>query len=188
MKDAKTKILEIAKMKRTIGKAVVEVLQGDITDMDTDAVVNAANNHLWMGAGVAGAIKRKGGPEIESEAVAKGPIPVGEAVVTGAGRLKAKFVIHAAAMGQDLETDEQKIRAATANSLCRARDLAIESIAFPALGAGVGGFPLSEVAAIMVDEVERHLQGRESNVTRIVFSLFGAEALHAFELELEKRP
>ncbi|MDO8689618.1 MAG: macro domain-containing protein [Dehalococcoidia bacterium] len=173
-------------MKRTIGNAVVELFQGDITDLDTDAIVNAANSHLWMGAGVAGAIKRKGGPEIESEAVGKGPIPVGEAVVTGAGRLKTRFVIHAAAMGQDLETDERKIRAATANSLCRARELAIESIAFPALGAGVGGFPLSKVAAIMLDEVERHLHGGENSVTRIVFSLFGAEAFHAFELELEK--
>ncbi|MDP2661599.1 MAG: macro domain-containing protein [Dehalococcoidia bacterium] len=173
-------------MKRTIGNAVVELVQGDITDLDTDAIVNAANNHLWMGAGVAGAIKHKGGPEIESEAVGKGPIPVGEAVVTGAGRLKARFVIHAAAMGQDLETNEQKIRSATASSLCRAQELAIGSIAFPALGAGVGGFPLSKVAAIMLDEVERYLQDPESCVTRIVFALFGAEAYHTFEMELEK--
>src|SRR3990170_7908766 len=98
----------------------IEVLRGDITKLELDALVNAANNRLWMGGGVAGALKRAGGPEIEAEAIKKGPIPIGEAVVTGAGKLKAKYVIHAAVMGQDLQTDATKIRQATVNSLKRA--------------------------------------------------------------------
>src|SRR2546428_3273502 len=111
----------------------IEARMGDITQADVDAIVNAANNHLWMGAGVAGAIKRAGGPDIEREAISKGPIPVGEAVVTSAGALRAKYVIHAAAMGQNLQTDAAKVRLATRNALTRARELAIRSIAFPAL-------------------------------------------------------
>lgn len=174
-------------MKVKIGNAVVETYQGDITELDVDAIVNAANNHLWMGGGVAGAIKRKGGREIEEEAVAKGPIAVGEAVATGAGRLRAKFVIHAATMGQDLATDETKIRDATANSLKRAQELGLESVSFPALGAGVGGFPLSQVASIMLEEVERHLQKPGSTLLRVVFALFGSEAYRAFEAELGRR-
>ncbi|MDQ3830194.1 MAG: macro domain-containing protein, partial [Candidatus Tectomicrobia bacterium] len=88
-------------MRKQVGTTTLEVVQGDITECAVDAVVNAANNHLWMGAGVAGAIKRKGGQVIEDEAVRQGPIPVGEAVVTSGGTLQARYVIHAAAMGQD---------------------------------------------------------------------------------------
>ncbi|OYT47781.1 hypothetical protein B6U83_04530 [Thermoplasmatales archaeon ex4484_36] len=99
------------------------VKEGDITAEEVDAIVNAANNHFWMGGGVAGAIKRRGGVEIEREAVSKGPVPVGEAVVTGAGRLKARYVIHAAVMGQDLATDGEKVRRAALRSalLCTGR-------------------------------------------------------------------
>ena len=131
-----------------------EVVQGDITELDVDAIVNAANNHLLMGGGVAGAIKRKGGKEIEEEAVQKGPIPVGEAVVTGAGKLKARYVIHAATMGLDFKTDAEKIRLATRNAMKRAVELGIRSVAFPALGTGVGGFPVREAMRIMYDEVK----------------------------------
>lgn len=166
--------------------ATIELVQGDITEMDVDAIVNAANNHLWMGGGVAGAIKRKGGAGIEEEAISKGPIGTGQAVATGAGRLKARFVIHAATMGQDLETDEGKIRSATAASLNCARDLRLSSIALPALGAGVGGFALAKVAEIMLEEVEHHLEG-VSSLRRIVFALFGADAFAAFESALKKR-
>ena len=112
----------------------IKFVKGDITDMEVDAIVNAANNELWMGGGVAGAIKRKGGIEIEEEAVKKGPIPVGEAIVTGAGKLKAKYVIHGAVMGRDLQTDAEKIKNATINSLKRAEELGLKSIAFPAFG------------------------------------------------------
>jgi O-acetyl-ADP-ribose deacetylase (regulator of RNase III) len=152
--------------------------RGDIAQQDADAVVNAANNHLWMGAGVAGAIKRAGGREIEDEAVAKGPIPIGEAVVTGGGRLKARYVIHAAVMGRDLRTDADKIRQATENSLRRADELALKSIAFPALGTGVGGFSLEQCARIMLDVVRRH---GAASLERVVFVLYDQPAYQAFE-------
>ncbi|MBI4320160.1 MAG: macro domain-containing protein [Chloroflexi bacterium] len=136
-----------------------------------------------MGAGVAGAIKRAGGQEVEDEAVKKGPIPIGEAVATGAGRLKARYVIHAAAMGQDLRTDEAKIRAATSNSLRRADELGLKSVAFPALGTGVGGFPLAKAAQIMIAVVREHLAGPTS-LEEVVFALRGADAYAAFAQEL----
>src|SRR5438034_300159 len=100
-------------MKITINHNTIEVVRGDIAEQDTEAIVNAANNHLWMGAGVAGAIKRRGGIEIEQEAIALGPVDVGQAVITTGGALRAKHVIHAAAMGQDLRPDAGSIRTAT---------------------------------------------------------------------------
>src|SRR5436190_10313611 len=114
----------------TIGHVAIQILKGDIAQANVEAVVNAANNHLWMGGGVAGALKRAGGGEIEREAMAKGPVEVGAAVVTTAGALPARYVIHAAVMGQDLRTDRSKISAATRSSLDRARELGVESIAF----------------------------------------------------------
>lgn len=165
----------------------IEVQRGDITRLDLDAVVNAANNHLWMGGGVAGAIKRTGGQEIEAEAVKKGPLSVGEAVATGAGKLKAKYVIHAAVMGQDLRTDADKIRQATRNSLLRGDELGIKSLAFPALGTGVGGFPLDECARIMIGEVRRYSAGK-TGLERVVFVLFDQAAYRAFSQELGAQP
>jgi len=162
----------------------IEVCQGDITQLELGALVNAANNRLWMGGGVAGALKRAGGKEIETEAVRKGPIPIGEAVVTGAGKLKAKYIIHAAVMGQDLKTDAEKLRQATKNSLLRADELGIKSIAFPALGTGVGGFPLNECARIMIDEVRQYSAGK-IGLEKVVFVLFGQPAYQAFKQELD---
>ena len=158
----------------------ITLVQGDIAHQDADAIVNAANNHLWMGAGVAGAIKRAAGQEIEREAVAKGPIPIGEAAVTGASRLKARYVIHAAVMGRDLRTDADKIRQATQNSLRRADELALKSIAFPALGTGVGGFSLEECARIMLDVVQGHRTGG-TGLERVIFVLYDDPAYQAFE-------
>jgi O-acetyl-ADP-ribose deacetylase (regulator of RNase III) len=166
--------------------ARIALHKGDITGFSTDAIVNAANNALWMGAGVAGAIKRGGGQEIEDEAVRQGPIPVGEAVVTGAGRLKARFVIHAAVMGTDLVTDGDKIRSATENSLLRAEELGVKSIAFPALGTGVGGFSYSRAAEIMINTVRKHLAG-QSGLEKVLFALYGDEAYKAFEEELRSQ-
>jgi O-acetyl-ADP-ribose deacetylase (regulator of RNase III) len=166
--------------------ARIALHKGDITGFSTDAIVNAANSALWMGAGVAGAIKRGGGHEIEDEAVRQGPIPVGEAVVTGAGRLKARFVIHAAVMGTDLVTDGDKIRSATENSLLRAEELGVKSIAFPALGTGVGGFSYSRAAEIMIDTVREHLAG-QSGLEEVFFALYGDEAYKAFEEELRSQ-
>jgi len=164
----------------------IEVYQGDITQLELDALVNAANNRLWMGGGVAGALKRSGGKEIEAEAVKKGPIPIGEAVATGAGKLKARYVIHAAVMGQDLKTDAEKIRQATKNSLLRADELGIKSVAFPAFGTGVGGFPLGECARIMISEVSQH-SAMKTSLERVVFALFDQLAYETFKQELDRQ-
>lgn len=170
---------------KKIGDTLLRVVEGDITTYSVDALVNAANNHLWMGGGVAGAIKRKGGKVIEEEAVKQGPIPVGHAVATGAGKLPAKYVIHAAVMGQDLKTDAEKIRLATSSSLELCRQLKVESVAFPALGTGVGGFPLAEAANIMLGEVAAFCRSY-SGLKLVVFALYGQEAFQAFDLELEQ--
>src|SRR4029450_413517 len=146
-----------------------------------DAIANAANNHLWMGAGVAGAIKRSGGEEIEREAVAKAPIEVGDAVATGAGRLKAEHVIHGAVMGQDLRTSAELIERTTRRCLEVADGLGCRSLALPAFGTGVGGFPLEECAEIMVAEAREFEPG---SLQRVVFAVFGAEAAAAFAAAL----
>ena len=161
----------------------ITLYRGDITQLDADAIVNAANNHLWMGSGVAGAIKRAGGVEIEREAMSKGPIAVGEAVVTGAGRLKARCVIHAAAMGQDLRADAEKIRAATVNSLKRADELELKRIALPALGTGVGGFSYSRAAEVMIKAIGAHLAG-QTTLEEVVLALYSQAAYDVFATEL----
>ena len=173
-------------MKIHVGHGEISILQGDIADQHTDAIVNAANNHLWMGAGVAGAIKRKGGSEIEQEAMAKGPIGVGEVVLTGAGALKAKHVIHAAVMGQDLHTTAEFITQATQASLTLAEQNELSSISFPALGTGVGGFSMHHCASVMIGVAIEFLVA--ANYLRLVqFVLFDSEAKDAFEQELKHR-
>ena len=159
----------------------LEVADGDITALEVDAVANAANNHLWMGAGVAGAIKRAGGEEIEREAVAKGPIEVGDAVATGAGQLRARYVIHGAVMGQDLHTSGELIERTTRRCLEVADELGCESIALPAFGTGVGGFPLEECARLMVGAARAN---EPQALRRVLFSVFGAEAAAAFTAAL----
>ena len=174
---------------RQVGTTTLEVVQGDITMCAVDAIVNAANNHLWMGAGVAGAIKRQGGQVIEDEAVRQAPIPVGEAVVTGGGLLKARYVMHAAAMGQDLVTNADYIRQATRNSLRRASDMGLVSMAFPALGTGVGGFPVDEAARAMIDATCCVLQSTpQTSLKQVVFVLFTTDAFRAFEQALTRVP
>lgn len=170
-------------MERNLAGVKVKVVQGDITDMEVDAIVNAANNHLWMGAGVAGAIKGKGGEEIEDEAMKQAPISVGQAVVTSAGKLKAKYVIHAAVMGQDLMTNEGNIKNATLNSLKKAEELKIKSIAFPAFGTGVGGFSTDKCAQIMLDSV-REFSGRVEYVKEIIFVLFDKKSYDIWSIRL----
>ncbi len=160
---------------------LIKLIKGDITTFEGDAIVNAANNHLWMGAGVAGAIKKKGGTEIEKEAVSKGPIPIGEAIVTGAGKLKCKYVIHGAVMGRDLKTDAEKIKLATINSLKRADELKLDSIAFPAFGTGVGGFPFRDCARVMKSAIEDYFSQHESSLKEVYFYLYGEDAFQAFQ-------
>jgi O-acetyl-ADP-ribose deacetylase (regulator of RNase III) len=155
----------------------LEVVEGDITELDVDAIANAANNGLWMGAGVAGAIKRAGGEEIEREAMAFAPIDVGEAVATGAGRLKASHVVHAAVMGQDLQTSGEVVSRATRRTLEVADDLGARSVALPAFGTGVGGFPIDRCAERMVSEVRAY---EPDNLERVVFAVFGHDAEQAF--------
>jgi O-acetyl-ADP-ribose deacetylase (regulator of RNase III) len=159
----------------------LEVVEGDITALAVDAIANAANDHLWMGAGVAGAIKRAGGDEIEREAVAKGPIAVGDAVPTTAGRLPARCVIHAAVMGQDLQTSADAIRAATRRTLEVADELGAESVALPAFGTGVGGFPLDECARIMIAEARVFTA---ESLRRVVYAVYGEAAAAAFSSAL----
>lgn len=148
----------------------IRVEQGDISAFDGDAVVNAANNHLQLGAGVAGAIRRRGGARIQAECDAyireHGPIRVGEAVATGAGSLPAQWVIHAAAMG-DAPASAESIRSATAEALRCAAELGARSIAFPVLGAGIGGFPFRGSASLMLEAVRAHLEG-DTSVERVV--------------------
>jgi O-acetyl-ADP-ribose deacetylase (regulator of RNase III) len=155
----------------------LEVVEGDITELEVDAIANAANNELWMGAGVAGAIKRAGGEEIEREAVAQAPIAVGQAVATGAGTLKAKHVVHAAVMGQDLQTSAELISQATRRALEVADELGARSLAMPAFGTGVGGFPIERCAELMVTEVRAF---EPASLEQVFFAVFGHDAEVAF--------
>jgi O-acetyl-ADP-ribose deacetylase (regulator of RNase III) len=167
-------------------KIEIQVVQGDITAADTDGIVNAANNHLWMGSGVAGAIKAKGGEVIEEEAVAKGPVMPGEAVHTGAGRLPFRCVIHGAVMGQDLRTTDKLIRRTTIACLNVADQLGLESLAFPAFGTGVGGFPMKACANIMVEAV-RTWSDLARSLRRVQFCLFDEVGFGLFRTAVNRK-
>jgi len=167
-------------MKLKVKHTSVLVERGDITDWEVDAIVNAANSTLAMGTGVAGSMKRKGGVIIEEEAMRQGPVEVGEAVLTTAGNLPATHVIHAAAMGPDLKTDASKISAATRSALQLADKRRITSLAFPALGTGVGGVPPAAAADAMVSTVLDHLRSGGSSLQRVIFVLYQDEAYKAF--------
>jgi O-acetyl-ADP-ribose deacetylase (regulator of RNase III) len=138
---------------REVNGVTIQAVRGDITDLVTDAITNAANDHLWMGSGVAGAIRRRGGEAIEREAVAQGPIPVGTAVATTAGDLPSRYVIHAAVMGQDLRTDIPTVASTTRSVLTLSEGMGLASVAMPLLGTGVGGLDLDEVASTMTGVV-----------------------------------
>ena len=157
----------------------VKISQGDITECAVDAIVNAANNDLILGAGVAGAIRGKGGPAIQQECDRIGRIALGEAAVTSGGKLKAKFVIHAASMHLGGRTSEENLRASTRNALLRASERKLASIAFPAIGTGIAGFPLDRCAQVMLEEVRDHLGGPTS-LSLVEFVLFDRAALDIF--------
>lgn len=169
-----------------VNRTRIEVTSGDIVDAGTEALVNAANNHFWMGSGVAGALKRAGGSVIEQEAVAQGPKPVGESVVTSAGRLPARYVIHAAVMGQDLATDPELVARATRSALEAASSRGVESVAFPAFGTGVGGLDPSRSADAMVGSVVEFLRATDTPIRRITFVLFSPPLERAFRSALER--
>ncbi len=161
----------------------IKILQGDITELpeEVDAIVNPANNKLKMGGGVAGAIRRKGGEDIQKECDKIGEIKIGSAVVTSAGKLKYKYVIHAATMGLDFKTNQEYIRLATRNSLFVAEEKDVTSIAFPALGCGVGGFPYEEAAKIMAEEVAKYIvEHDETKIRKIIFVLFDKSGFEIF--------
>jgi O-acetyl-ADP-ribose deacetylase (regulator of RNase III) len=164
--------------------ASVEVLEADITTLDVDAIANAANTRLIHGGGVAGAIARAGGPDVQRESEERAPIGLGEAVETGAGDMPARWVIHAATMELGGPTSADIIRAATASALALADELGARSLALVAFGTGVGGFPLDQAARIEVEEVRRHLDAGGSGLERIVFCVRGDDAREAFEREL----
>jgi len=155
--------------------------EGDITAASVDAIVNAANTELALGSGVAGAIGRRGGPTIQEECDAHGPVPLGGAALTSGGPLPARFVIHAAAMRAGEAVREDSLRAATRASLELAREQALRSIAFPAIGTGVGGFPMQRCAEVMLGEVRDHL-AQGSSLEAVHFVLFGEPAYRVFEL------
>jgi O-acetyl-ADP-ribose deacetylase (regulator of RNase III) len=163
--------------------ATVEVLDTDITQLEVDAIANAANTDLAHGGGVAGAISRAGGPEVQRESDAKAPIGLGEAVETTAGEMPALWVIHAATMELGGPTSEAIIRRATASTLRLADELGARGLALVAFGTGVGRFPLADAARVEVEEVRRHLDGG-SGLERIVFAVHGEEARAAFEAAL----
>lgn len=165
--------------------ARIYFMKGDITEVEVDAIVNAANNELILGGGVAGAIGRKGGPRIQEECDRIGPIRLGEAAVTTAGNLKAYYVIHAASMEMGEQTTAKNLRSSTRNSLLRAEEKGFKTIAFPALGTGIAGFSMEECANIMISEVLEHLKSRTS-LEKIYFVLFDDAALKTFEETYKK--
>ena len=163
--------------------ARIELWNGDICELEVDAIVNAANTSLWMSTGVGGAIKRAGGDAIEFAAVRQAPVELGAAIVTPAGTLAARFVIHAVSLDRDRRTSGQSIEQAVRNTFARARELGITSLAFPALGTGVGGFPLDEAARIMVDVAHDELP-QSPTIDHLIFALRGVAAYRQFEIAL----
>ncbi len=159
--------------------------QGDLTEMDADAIVNAANNDLKLGGGLAGVIRRKAGESVQRECDAIGAIPVGGAAITSAGKLKARHIIHAASMQLGGLTTGRALRTSTAHSLRIASEKGLRTVAFPAIGTGIGGFPLSECAAIMLKEAAEHLK-HPTSLEKIYFVLFDKTSLSAFEKALRE--
>jgi O-acetyl-ADP-ribose deacetylase (regulator of RNase III) len=161
--------------------------QGDLTEANVDAIVNAANNDLILGGGVAGAIRTRGGPSIQEECNRIGPVRIGEAAITGAGRLTARYVIHAASMRLGGHTTESSLNDSTRNSLLRAEEANLRSIAFPAIGTGIAGFPLDRCARIMLSAIRGHLQTGGS-LERVEFVLYDKPALEIFERVFKEIP
>jgi len=173
-------------LERIYKNVTVTVTSGDITRLEVDAIVNAANSLLIMGGGVAGAILQAGGREIQEDANRKAPVPIGKAVATTAGKLKAKYVIHAPTMERPaMPTNKQKVGLATRGALECARQLDITSIAFPGMGTGVGGVDLEAAAEVMVNEIKRHVESG-TPLKKIMLVGFSADLTSAFERALEQ--
>ena len=171
-------------MKIKVQNSVLQLVEGDITEMDTDAIVNAANAQLVLGGGVAGAIRRKGGPEIQEECNKLGGTFVGGAVITTGGRLKVNYVIHAVGPRMGEANADQKLKNATLNSLKLADQNKLKTIAFPAISTGIFGFPITKCAKIMLETTIDYLKGR-TGLEKVVFCLFGTDDYEVFRNRLE---
>ena len=165
----------------------LELWNGDICVLEVDAIVNPASPTLWMSTGVGGALKRAGGDAIEFAAVRQGPVDVGSAVVTEAGALAARAVIHAVSLDRQHRTTAEAIATAVRSAIARAREIGAVSIAFPALGTGIGGFPLDEAAAITVSTVREELRP-DDPIEHVIFALRGAAPYEAFARALARIP
>jgi len=168
-----------------IAGRTLELVEGDITEMETDAIVNAANAQLILGGGVAGAIRKKGGPEIQADCDKIGGTFVGGAVITTGGKLKARHVIHAVGPRMGEGGEDEKLRNATLNSLKLADENHLKSITFPAISTGIFGFPIRRCAVIMLQATVEHLRG-DTGLERVVFCLFGRDSYNVFAAELRQ--
>ena len=179
-------------MRKRFGKTIIELMEGDITELDTDAIVNAANSQLAHGGGVAGAILRKGGQIIQEESdtwiVARGEVPAGSAAITSGGELQAGYVIHAVGPRMGEGDEDEKLKNATLASLRMADTHNLRSIAFPAVSTGIFGYPIDRCARVMLSATIEYIGG-ETGLLHIVFCLYGKEALQVFKKILkELRP
>ncbi|NIV92305.1 O-acetyl-ADP-ribose deacetylase [candidate division KSB1 bacterium] len=172
-------------MQINVNNRTLELVEGDITELNTDAIVNAANSSLILGAGVAGAIRKKGGPAIQEECNKIGGCPVGGAAMTTGGNLKAKHVIHAVGPRIGEGDEDAKLKNATLNSLKVADENNLTSIGFPAISTGVFGFPVDRCAGIMLRTAMDYLEG-DTKLERVVICLFGKETFETFKKTLEK--
>ena len=176
-------------MKKRFGKTVIALMEGDITEISMDAIVNAANSRLAHGAGVAGAIVRKGGESIQEESdtwvFARGKVPAGSAAITSGGELHCKYVIHAVGPRMGEGDEDEKLKRATISSLKLADKHRLKSIAFPAVSTGIFGYPMDRCARIMISTVIEYIKGK-TRLEKIVFCLFGKEAYHVFEETFKK--
>lgn len=173
------------KLSLQLDGTVLEIMEGDISDLEIEALVNPANESLKLGTGVAGAIKKRGGPSIQEECDRIGGTPVGTAVMTGAGKLKAKRVIHAVGPRMGDGDEDRKLASAVRAALALADRNGLRSIALPAISTGNFGFPIDRAARIMLTEIHRYLQGG-TKLERVVVCLWGDEAFATFRRELRR--
>ncbi len=171
-------------MECRINRSIIDLVEGDITEQETDAIVNAANGQLVLGGGVAGAIQSKGGPAIQAECSQKAPISVGEAVITTGGDLKAKYVIHAVGPRMGEGDEDTKLQDATLNSLKVADANKLKSLAFPAISTGIFGYPIDRCAHIMLRAAIEYISG-DTGLERVVFCLYDDKSYDTFLSELE---
>lgn len=167
-----------------VAKSIIRLVQGDITELSTDVIVNAANAQLILGGGVAGAIKRKGGPSIQQECNKIGNTYVGGAVITTGGNLKAKHVIHAVGPRMGEGNEDNKLKNASINSLKLMDENNLKTIAFPAISTGIFGYPIDRCAKIMIQSTKDYLQGN-TQIEEVIFCLYTASDYTVFEKELK---